>query len=247
MKDYQIGFSDEFSYNNKAIKYEITTDGEFRTYVKDCAIAIGRTETKNRNGNITCSIQWNRVYKDLVSVGIIEEELSTNDFNYKNNIIDKTINLEDAILWASIIKTKQSKPFMMFLINIKNMYNEGFDEYIQLEKNRLYEISKRKEECLFDLLEKQLTVFDIKLIKQYRVLKYIIDGYLPELNIAIEYDENNHKNYTYEQHELRQKEIEKELGCKFIRVTDFEDHATNCSIILKNIIETYKGENYEVI
>ena len=42
------------------------------------------------------------------------------------------------------------------------------------------------------------------------------------MNITIEYDENGHASYKYEEHEGRQKEIEKELGCKFIRVTDKE-------------------------
>ena len=49
-----------------------------------------------------------------------------------------------------------------------------------------------------------------------------IDYYIPSLNITIEYDENGHASYKYEEREGRQKEIEKELGCKFIRVTDKE-------------------------
>ncbi|MGL4801980.1 MAG: hypothetical protein ACRC18_06915 [Cetobacterium sp.] len=53
MNNYQIGFSDEFSYNNQAVKYEITTDKRMKVYVKDCAIALGRVETKTRNGNTT--------------------------------------------------------------------------------------------------------------------------------------------------------------------------------------------------
>ena len=50
----------------------------------------------------------------------------------------------------------------------------------------------------------------------------MIDYYIPSLNITIEYDENGHASYKYEEHEGRQKEIEKELCCKFIRVTDKE-------------------------
>lgn len=49
----------------------------------------------------------------------------------------------------------------------------------------------------------------LKIEEQYKVLNYRIDFFMPYFNIAIEYDENNHKNYTYEQQEGRQKEIEK--------------------------------------
>ena len=51
-------------------------------------------------------------------------------------------------------------------------------------------------------------------------MKYRIDIYLLDYNIAIEYDENNHKYYTYEKQELREENIKEKLNCKFIRVTD---------------------------
>lgn len=52
---------------------------------------------------------------------------------------------------------------------------------------------------------------------------------MPYFNIAIEYDENNHKNYTYEQQEGRQKEIEKYFEDNdsyiiFIRVKQGEEN-----------------------
>lgn len=46
------------------------------------------------------------------------------------------------------------------------------------------------------MLEKTLSVFELKGIRQFKVGKYKIDYYLPSLNIAIEYDENKHKGYT---------------------------------------------------
>lgn len=69
------------------------------------------------------------------------------------------------------------------------------------------------------------------------MLTYRIDYYIPSLNIAIEYDENNHKNYTYEQHELRQKLIERELGCKFIRVNDSNSDEYNIGQVIKGVIK----------
>lgn len=77
--------------------------------------------------------------------------------------------------------------------------------------------------------------FDIKGQRQYRVLKYRIDYYIPSLQIAIEYDENNHSYYSYDSEEGRQKEIENELGCRFIRVSNDKSHSYNIGLVIKNI------------
>ena len=55
------------------------------------------------------------------------------------------------------------------------------------------------------------------------------------MNITIEHDENEHASYKYEEHEGRQKEIEKELGCKFIRVTDKESDEYNIGLVIKEL------------
>lgn len=47
--------------------------------------------------------------------------------------------------------------------------------------------------------------------------KYRIDFYCSEFKLAIEYDEDHH-NYHISEDKIRQKEIQNELGCKFIRV-----------------------------
>lgn len=62
---------------------------------------------------------------------------------------------------------------------------------------------------------------DYDIIPQYPVLdgKYFIDWYVPALNIAIEFDESHHR-LCEELDNFRQKEIEKELGCKFLRYKD---------------------------
>ncbi|MDZ9609906.1 Rha family transcriptional regulator [Escherichia coli] len=60
-------------------------------------------------------------------------------------------------------------------------------------------------------------VLGVKLIRQYPVLNYRIDGYDPVNNIAYEIDEPEHK-YKKEQDEIRQRRIENELGCKFVRI-----------------------------
>lgn len=55
---------------------------------------------------------------------------------------------------------------------------------------------------------------------------------ISKLNIAIEYDENNHRYYDIEQENLREERIKKELGCDFIRVSDNKTHIENSAIVL---------------
>ena len=96
-------------------------------------------------------------------------------------------------------------------------------------------LSTRKEIVFFDELEESLKHFNLKGIRQYHVLSYRVDYYIPSLNIAIEYDENDHSGYSYEAHEGRQKEIEQLLGCRFIRVTDNFNIGYNIGYVIKNI------------
>ena len=59
---------------------------------------------------------------------------------------------------------------------------------------------------------------EYKILEQHPVLdgKYKIDWFIPELNLAIEFDEHDHTwNSDYDK--ARQKEIEESLGCKFAR------------------------------
>lgn len=97
-----------------------------------------------------------------------------------------------------------------------------------------------KERGFIELLLDVLEPFGFTISRQYLVLRYRIDAYIHDLNIAIEYDENGHAGYSYESHELRQKEIENHLGCKFIRVTDDKDHAYNVGLVLKQMLEVRK-------
>lgn len=109
----------------------------------------------------------------------------------------------------------------------------------KVELLNFFEIEKivplfERKECLFvQKLEEFLSEYNLEGIKQYSILNYKIDYYIPQLKLAIEYDENNHDKYSYKAQEGRQKQIEKELGCKFIRLSD------NCSD-LKNIAKVSK-------
>ena len=112
----------------------------------------------------------------------------------------------------------------------------GCDDYV------LVKDYSRKEILFFDKLELVLKGMGLKIDRQYRVGKYRIDGYISELNIAIEYDENNHKNYSYEAQEERQKKIEKILNCQFIRVHDGINDYENIGLVIKQMLLLNKCE-----
>lgn len=56
-----------------------------------------------------------------------------------------------------------------------------------------------------------------KIDYQLKVGKYYIDAYIKELNLAIECDEMNHRNYKSDDESKREKFIRTTLGCEFLR------------------------------
>ncbi len=75
------------------------------------------------------------------------------------------------------------------------------------------------EKQILDGLENE---YVYKILRQYQVGLYFLDGYIPELNLAIEVDEVyiniNGKGNLYPRDIKRQQEIEDKLGCQFRRI-----------------------------
>jgi hypothetical protein len=81
--------------------------------------------------------------------------------------------------------------------------------------NRLGGIPMRlQEEAALKTIEQ---VVGTTLIRQYKCLSYRIDGYDPISNVAYEIDEPAHK-YKKCDDICRQRAIERELGCTFVRI-----------------------------
>lgn len=79
-------------------------------------------------------------------------------------------------------------------------------------------IGKNEKEIL-DNLE---ILFGHKIERQYFIKGYSLDGYIPDLNIAIEIDEKNHRNMRSIIHDNKKERIiKKELNCLFIRIKDY--------------------------
>jgi len=67
---------------------------------------------------------------------------------------------------------------------------------------------------------------------------YRIDIYIPEFNLAIEYDEiKGHHTYEQDDDIIRQKYIENKLGCTFIRISETLTLEEGINKILKYIMK----------
>jgi hypothetical protein len=74
----------------------------------------------------------------------------------------------------------------------------------------------RNEKKILDSIEKEMCV---KIQRQYECLGYFIDGYIPEMGIAIEVDEKPKKATKDIE---RESTLKKELNCRFIRIKDYD-------------------------
>ncbi len=161
----------------------------------------------------------NFLIKNNIFFTNIQGGFNTFDKKYKfSNRISYFINT-NSLIYISFLLTESD-------ISIKLKQEIGFNKA---------NLINRKEIIFLDQLEETLKPFNIKGVRQYQILNYRIDFYIPSLNIAIEYDEDNHNRYTYNQQEGRQREIEEEIKCKFIRVTDYYSNEYNIGYVIKNI------------
>ena len=153
------------------------------------------------------------------------------------NLIKRNPDVENYFIKSTYTDAQgQSRPCYL-------LTKEGCE--LLTNKYKLQAHAGRLELRFLDGLEEALKPFNINDgIRQYSInvnnKHYRIDYYIQSLNIAIEYDENGHASYSYEEHEGRQKEIENKLSCKFIRVSDENTDAYNIGLVLKNIFTIIK-------
>jgi len=86
------------------------------------------------------------------------------------------------------------------------------------EHNIIPNVGKHEKEIL-DELEREL---HYKILRQYKVGKYHLDGYIPELRLAIEVDEKRHRWSKWQVRDKEREEyIKKKLECVFWRIKDY--------------------------
>ena len=85
---------------------------------------------------------------------------------------------------------------------------------------KLHDVIDTKEQRIINLIKDSFEGENIQ--TQYSVLSYRIDLYFHKYNLAIEVDELEHTNRNINNEIERQKVLEKELNCVFIRINPDE-------------------------
>ena len=114
-----------------------------------------------------------------------------------------------------------------------------------INKNFNFILSSFREEIrFFDKLQIYLNnIFKLKAQTQFSIGPYFIDGYIIELKLAIEFDENGHKHYNQDKEKIRQQFIEKVLKCEFIRLTNKNSIDHNISQVILKINNMVYNKN----
>ena len=98
------------------------------------------------------------------------------------------------------------------------------DESCNLKRNnlgfRLHDVINTKEQTVLKSIKDAFEGEDMQ--TQYSVLGYRIDLYFHKYKLAIEVDELGHNDRNIDYEIQRQRAIEKELGCVFIRINPDE-------------------------
>lgn len=176
--------------------------------------------------NIEYIIVWHDSFKGTVNFNGNVNSMTRNGYSMDYVL---TLNTAKEICLLTLSSNRNKKQTKQRANEIRNHLTEVTGEGVP------FTLKTRKELEFLDKLEQVLQPFKIQSERQYCIKTYRIDCYISSLNIAIEYDENNHQNYTYESHEGRQKEIEKSLGCRFIRVSDNYSDEYNIGCVLKSL------------
>lgn len=100
---------------------------------------------------------------------------------------------------------------------------------------------ERSESVYLDYLYSLISGF-VSVERQYNVLGYRIDLYLPELNIAVEFDEAFHnRNSKPILDKKREIEIINKIGCTFFRINDDKNSKSNIEKLANDIIGKCTG------
>lgn len=159
---------------------------------------------------------------ETLCVRIKEPTLINSQCNNMKNLLTEKVyyTLEGALIICSLSYQPKAYDFSKWLLKISS-------------SNNIKIIKTRSENDFMILLKDFLDEYQISYIPQYKYENYRIDLYLPDLKFAIEYDENDHKDYTYKQQEYREEYLTKQLSCKFIRLSDHVSDGRNIAIVSK--------------
>lgn len=192
-------------------------------------------QPEGRNTSVEVKIVDETVWMTQRAIaGLFQKGVNTINEHIKS--ILKSLGKENCLKYYTIEKQEGLRKIkrkilhynldVIFNIAIRGQYFEEFNKLINFSnKNGAYREllvfipikEQRFGKMLKDTLEGIVDIYT-----QFKVEKYIVDFYLPEVGLVIEYDEKHHKKQIDEDTE-RQKFIEGRLGVEFIRVNEDEE------------------------
>lgn len=200
--------------------YEINDETLFEVYSVGSAMGYERWDGKSLNPDGTYKMFTYKSRIDRLITGLDIDLLEIDGKKY----------LDTAQLRTFIMGSNAAR---------KNIFVDWLEENYDMSTWDLYTISK--EETMLNALEDFLEPLGYTLQKQVRCGRYKIDAVIPELNLAIEYDEISHTGYNRRAEDVRDAFIR--LHYDLIRVTDSNKTNHNLGLIAARIFEISTSEH----
>ena len=170
------------------------------------------------------------------------------DINYRVNNSD--MPKLTRILTRIKVKAKNRNKAYYRKTHVHCMDTEGVVQFVQRSKcstiknktrllkflgiNSPYVVIRERPEISFvQLLHDVLQEFNVDYIDQYKCGDYKIDLYIPDYNIAIEYDEFDHKDRNKSFEYRRELYIMSTLGCTFCRLSSYDSDGRNVAKVVR--------------
>lgn len=193
----------------------IASDGGVWYPAKKVAAALGYKNTRD----VT-----NKYVSDDNTIILKSSNLNISNYSINTNRGEKFINkngLIQLITYNNKISREQKHQF------INNMDLEGVIDF-----------NTNLEAQFISNLCEILDSSGINNIREYVVERYRIDVYLPDLKLAIEYDDKGHNNKNRASNDYnRQVFLSDKLKCEFLRLSYKNSNNENIGLVLKKIME----------
>lgn len=201
--------------NYTIIVYELTEETLFEIYSLGTALGYERWDGKTLNDDGTYRMFPYKSRIDRLISGLNIDVLEIDGKKYLD-------------------MTQLRQLLMGCTSNKKNEFIDWLGENYDVSTWVLY--STTKEDTMFTALEDFLKPFGYTLNKQVKCGRYRIDAVIPELNVAIEYDEDSHVNYDRRAEEIREEYIRTNYDA-LIRISDAHNSTYNLGLIVKEIMD----------
>jgi very-short-patch-repair endonuclease len=168
---------------------------------------------------------------------------TTKDFSRKCRIYCNNLNIDieeyrEPYTYSPVVYNLPIKLAIGIVENVR-MSNPNrakvLDELYSISgQNIVTQLPQRKEISFVEQLSEALDVWGITYLKQHRVGSCQLDLYIPEHNIAVEFDEFHHDNYKSKDLS-RERDVINSIGCTFVRITETMSTGEGVATVLKEI------------